>query len=570
MKKKKNILAALFAAIVFTLAGCSTDDDLVEQGGIIIGSGAVSGQDYTYNDTTNTFTVYSGVGLATAAYAINTGTLAGSQANNTYAKANIILGRDINMSGITYEPIGTQDKPYTGTFDGAGFTISNLKIDFLRYLQFSSLCAYVGEGGTVKNLTMATPDIYGDIAVGGIAASNKGTIENCKVSGGKIYSHCFGGHCGGIVGINGDNNGGSNVGVIIRCTVEGDATISNTMENGISGGIVGSTISGTVGGSLENANRVTKGTNFSLGTVGIMGDIAAEYYNSNVSYNYVDSDFCVNGNEKLFTVSTNGDGELVFGVNSAKGLDAISEMVNSGMKNDINVDITGHIQFDAKKPFTPIGTADYPYNGTFNSTNNIRFYNLTVSADSAAGLFGVIGKEGVVSSVHFRNVSITGGTNVGIIAGINYGEIYFCTIDNGSVTANGASDSYAGGVVGVNFNLINEGGIRNTTTICNAVHCGGIAGCNSVDTIQDVKGHIKGTFVVGDTTIGSENCQYAGGIVGSIVDGIIGYDVVNKVSTIGGLEIVGKTTGIIYGGKYGGKVMRNVVDDNVIYRDNGE
>ncbi len=66
-----------------------------------------------------------------------------------------ILTCDIDMSGVKHTPIGTVDKPFTGTFNGAGYTISNLNIQgadigAISGLSDKSLTAY-GLFGVVKN-----------------------------------------------------------------------------------------------------------------------------------------------------------------------------------------------------------------------------------------------------------------------------------------------------------------------------------------------------------------------------------------------------------------------------------
>ncbi|MCQ2433865.1 MAG: hypothetical protein MJ062_01335, partial [Oscillospiraceae bacterium] len=130
--------------------------------------------------------------------------------------ANAVLTKDITVnSGVLDEdgelnegdfrawtPIGYYDSlnkslcKYSGTFDGAGYTISGLYFN-------DSGADYVGlfgaNGSTIKNVIVADSYFCGKEKVGGICGSNsnkKGKIENCyntaKVSG-SIY---VGGVCG--------------------------------------------------------------------------------------------------------------------------------------------------------------------------------------------------------------------------------------------------------------------------------------------------------------------------------------------------------------------------------------
>lgn len=68
---------------------------------------------------------------------------------------NYVLTGNIDMAGTKHSPIGTIDRPFTGTFDGAGHTISNLNIQgadigTIKDLSDKSIMGY-GLFGVVKN-----------------------------------------------------------------------------------------------------------------------------------------------------------------------------------------------------------------------------------------------------------------------------------------------------------------------------------------------------------------------------------------------------------------------------------
>ena len=48
------------------------------------------------------------------------------QTSDKYMSASYILANDIDMSGSDYLPIGSNEAPFTGTFDGKGYFIRNL------------------------------------------------------------------------------------------------------------------------------------------------------------------------------------------------------------------------------------------------------------------------------------------------------------------------------------------------------------------------------------------------------------------------------------------------------------
>lgn len=80
---------------------------------------------------------------------------------------NITLTADIDLTGITQYPIGTYSNPFTGTFDGAGFTISGLDIA-------NEATVTEGDG------TLATAD---DITVGLFGVIEGATVKNLTVKG---------------------------------------------------------------------------------------------------------------------------------------------------------------------------------------------------------------------------------------------------------------------------------------------------------------------------------------------------------------------------------------------------
>ncbi len=80
---------------------------------------------------------------------------------------NITLTADIDLTGITQYPIGTYSNPFTGTFDGAGFTITGLDIA-------NAETVTEGEG------TLATAD---DITAGLFGVIEGATVKNLTVKG---------------------------------------------------------------------------------------------------------------------------------------------------------------------------------------------------------------------------------------------------------------------------------------------------------------------------------------------------------------------------------------------------
>ncbi len=61
-----------------------------------------------------------------------------------------ILKNDINLNGISIDPIGTYEKPYSGVFNGNGYKITNLVMNTNSTLGYTALFGYLN--GSIKNL----------------------------------------------------------------------------------------------------------------------------------------------------------------------------------------------------------------------------------------------------------------------------------------------------------------------------------------------------------------------------------------------------------------------------------
>ena len=170
---------------------------------------------------------------------------------------NYKLANDIDLSGYTLAPIGTQAAPFTGTFDGNGKTIRNLVIS----RQTSSYVGLFGANrGTVKNLTIDGADILGTKGVAAVAGASNGTIENCHVvnsivagynntsSVSNLYNN--GWYIGAVVG--------NNSGAVTKCSAV------DSFVNGVrfAGGLVGANLgNGSITLSFARNVEINSNTN---------------------------------------------------------------------------------------------------------------------------------------------------------------------------------------------------------------------------------------------------------------------------------------------------------------------
>ena len=134
---------------------------------------------------------------------------------------NCTLKNDITLpdapeGGSNWTPVNF----YSGTFDGAGHTVSNIVTGWGSSIGFIQILR-----GTVKNLHLANAKINGD-TTGGIAGQNQGgNITACSVSGSTINGEY---QVGGIVGFNNSGN-------ITACSVSGGTITGNDVTGGIAG-----------------------------------------------------------------------------------------------------------------------------------------------------------------------------------------------------------------------------------------------------------------------------------------------------------------------------------------------
>ena len=182
------------------------------------------------------------------------------------------LTANIDMSNVPFSAIGggTTPTPLLGTFNGKGYTISNLKIASSN--NNTGFFAYIGTGGRVANLKLVNADITGNNSTGAIAGVSTGTNENIYVDG-KVTGS---GYTGGIVGllhagtlqnsfvsaevnaktggglIGGTNWNGSGSPLLQKDTVTGKIILNNYVAGtvtGLEGGQYYGSVVGDMGGS---------------------------------------------------------------------------------------------------------------------------------------------------------------------------------------------------------------------------------------------------------------------------------------------------------------------------------
>ena len=211
---------------------------------------------------------------------------------------NIILTADIDLSGTEWTPI----PKFAGTFDGNNKTITGLTIKSTT--TNVGLFTSIAEEGTVKNLTLDNVNITAGSNVGAIAGENRGTIENCSVSGsvtGLSDNSCVGGiagfHSKGTItdchssatvegkdcvgGIAGQSDAMLGYASIIACYSTGSVTATkNNLDYSWAGGVVGLNSNGAVLTACYATGDAKGDGNYVGGVVGdnVVGTVTACYH----------------------------------------------------------------------------------------------------------------------------------------------------------------------------------------------------------------------------------------------------------------------------------------------------
>ncbi|MEG0377735.1 MAG: hypothetical protein RR614_04570, partial [Eubacterium sp.] len=159
-----------------------------------------SNYDTSWYTSENTYTLTTAAEVAGMAYLITNGT--------NFSGKTIKLGADIDLGAHYWIPAGGIENSdnvtsfsnvFSGTFDGSGFSIRNMKINQPNLTYTSGKDNYLGffslNNGAIKNVTFEKPVILAvstqnttsQLREGTVVAANMGTVDNCHVVGGKLY-----------------------------------------------------------------------------------------------------------------------------------------------------------------------------------------------------------------------------------------------------------------------------------------------------------------------------------------------------------------------------------------------
>ncbi len=248
-----------------------------------------------------------------------------------------------------FKPIGDEDEPFAGTFDGQGFYINNFYIDRPQD-PYVGMFRNINEDAVLKNINInirVEKFVQGAKTVGALVALNMGgTITGCFVKGEIISNDVVGGLVGynagsilkssvdvevkgkafnGIAGFVGGLVGYNYAGVVDSCAVKGDI---NAGKSAFVGGLIGKNYSGSI--TSSNAKAFVAGLNAAGGLIG---------YNSKgvIAHCSVDSENVQGGLAVGGLIGINEEGDLTFcsAIATVKGQLEVGGLVGRNKDNSV-------------------------------------------------------------------------------------------------------------------------------------------------------------------------------------------------------------------------------------------
>lgn len=431
---------------------------------------------------------------------------------NDHTNAKAKLTEDLDFSaytGYNWTPIGTEDNPFSGIFDGNSHTISGLKssgadhaglfgyadgasisklivngCDFSGNKSAAAMCGSVGTNGVTFNFCGSYDNTLAETSTAGFvgASAGKVTLDRCYTADRDKFS---------------DGNNRVSVSYAISGNAADDAMteaqfksgeLTYALNNGLDKAVWFQTINTQAyphfsGDTVYKTSPCVSYTNDSAKT--------------NKPHDIGDDDKCkVCGERGIPKKNSNSQYELSsklhmlwFAKNFSSGEDSAVLMDNIDMK-------------DAE--WTPIGTADKPFSGNFDG-NGHTISGLNYSGEYA-GLFGYM-NNGTISNIKLADSSFANGTASGGICAVNNGgTIENCAVDNVAV-----SGGTAGGICGQNSGTITD--CFFSGNVSSDGKYGGICGSNS-GTIKNTVSLYAGAAVGENANGDIENCFYNSDIAG--------------------------------------------------------
>ena len=466
--------------------------------------------------------------------------------DNTKWGGNYVLAGDIQLTGGSFSPIGTETVPFSGKFSGNGHVLTNVKI--------SAVGDYIGlfgyNTGTITYVGIESGEISGGNCTGSICGLNAGTITGCYNNAPVTGKESAGGVCGKNSGtVQMSYNTGAVTGILKTGGVCGESADRSTLANCYNTGmLVGDSVVGGICGSVESSADVSN--SFSMaeicGNSEIGGNIGTGpskncFYSKDL---FLKEDFGGPVETKDLTSRLSGfSGDIWERGSYTKGTEngryrsdnytlIRLKGVGKAQSGELRMYNYFTVSGDSWRYYNPITTADEFEKLTQNSAMWRRNYVLQSDIDLSGRNITPIGNEVTPFYAHFSGdghkisnliINQPDSDNVGLFGYVS-GWLYDIITENGSITGRnnvGGIFGYASGTRGrcVNGNAVS--GVRNVGGICGESQTPVIDGIN----IGTVTGTENVGAICGSENDNVKNCWYnsdtsgARGIAGEDLEG---------------------------------------------------
>ena len=372
-----------------------------------------------------------------------------------------VLGHDVNLNQ-TQASVGTKEQPFSGEFDGNGFTLT---VNYQSSQQSTAPFSYI-EGATIKNLRIdgtiesSNKNMAGLVGHVLLRGSKSPLIENCRVSATLTNSLSTEAACmGGFIGENEDAR------LIVRnCLFDGKLLGEKCFGNG---GFVGNVSNTTGGMRMENCL-------FAPTTINTLKKDCMTFARGHM----ITAENCYFAEH--YCESMTIDGKEFLMIHNVNEWNHFRELVaNAGGQKDINAILMSDISVT-----DPVASEASPYRGIFDGnghTLNVELWdpyyyglapfrfvgdvtikNLRVTGKVISGkehASGLIGGRSGTPEIHIEKVWVSAYVSTadrylaGILGHAGGANVYISdTRFDGTLTATsdsyGAENSFAGAIIG--------------------------------------------------------------------------------------------------------------------------
>ncbi|MBQ8784216.1 MAG: hypothetical protein IJZ57_10660 [Clostridia bacterium] len=195
----------------------------------------------------------------------------------TFADSDFVFGGSFYNKGAGFAPLGTDEAPFTGVFDGAGYSISGLYVNDEEASLFGTI-----SGAEIKNVNINISATGASLAAGVATKAYNSKISGVTVSG-NICVTAENGSVAGVVAY--ANNSEIANATVNSLTISTPEVIS---DNGVvyAAGVVARAVESTISAAKVESDVTVKSAGYAGGVVG---------YGADVSVINADTKACVSG-----------------------------------------------------------------------------------------------------------------------------------------------------------------------------------------------------------------------------------------------------------------------------------